>query len=137
MNKEEEILPRRKRNLPLQDRIEIGKRIRKRRKAQNMNLRELAERSHISTNYLSRIENGNGSLSLAVLKDIVTALGARYAYILDGTLTSSNDIPDSTMKLLAECDAEDYEYINRMISYHLEFLKKAKLKGFKSEHPHN
>ena len=54
---------------------EIGQRIRKFRKANNLSQDALAEQVAISTTHMSHIETGNTKLSLQVLVDLAEALG--------------------------------------------------------------
>ncbi len=56
------------------DYYEIGQRIRKVRKAQQLSQEQLAEKIGISTTHMSHIETGNTKLSLAVLVSLATVL---------------------------------------------------------------
>lgn len=53
---------------------EIGQRIRKVRRAQDMPQEQLAEKVNISTVHMSHIETGSTKMSLAVLVEIAVAL---------------------------------------------------------------
>ena len=114
--------PRRKKNLPPELLKEIGKRIKKRRKAHGWKQQVLAEKANISVQYLSKIENGVGAFTVAVLKDIVEALDTSFDYIICGTVASSNTIPESTLKLLETYKENDFEFINRMLLFNREFI---------------
>lgn len=54
---------------------ELGKRIRKRRKALKLSQEELATRARISPVYMGYIEQGRNTPSLEVLQKIAKALG--------------------------------------------------------------
>jgi len=56
---------------------EIGQRIRKYRKAQQLSQEELAEKIGISTTHMSHIETGNTKLSLPVLVALASQLDVR------------------------------------------------------------
>ena len=63
--------------------MDVGKRIKKERKAQGLTLKALSERILISVSFLSDIESGRSNPSLARLKEISEALGKQPSYFLD------------------------------------------------------
>lgn len=67
------------------DYFEIGQRIRKFRKANNLSQEQLAEIVNISTTHMSHIETGNTKLSLPVFVDIAKALGVKTDELLYDT----------------------------------------------------
>lgn len=64
---------------------EIGQRIRKIRKANNLSQEQLAEAVGISTTHMSHIETGNTKLSLQVLVAIATTLSVQTDELLYDT----------------------------------------------------
>ncbi|MCQ2790194.1 MAG: helix-turn-helix domain-containing protein [bacterium] len=62
--------------------IEIGQRIRKYRKQQNLSQEELAEKIGISTTHMSHIETGSTKLSLPVLVDLAKNLNVKTDWLL-------------------------------------------------------
>lgn len=80
---------------------EIGRRIRKYRKAHGLSQEQLAERINISVTHMSHIETGNTKLSLPVLVDIACALEVQTDDLLFGrpagraaSLAALNEILD-------------------------------------------
>src|SRR5262245_51971126 len=53
---------------------EIGSRVRTRRTSMGWTLREIAERSGVSSRFLSDLETGKGNISVARLADVARAL---------------------------------------------------------------
>ena len=95
---------------------EIGQRIRKFRKANNLSQEQLAEQVGISTTHLSHIETGNTKLSLAVFVDIASALSVQT----DALLYDTPDLNKTTAKkeildVLDSCNTRDAYIINDII----------------------
>ena len=67
------------------DYYQIGQRIRKYRKAQQLSQEALAAAVNISTTHMSHIETGNTKLSLPVLVDLATALNVHTDDLLFDT----------------------------------------------------
>lgn len=55
---------------------DVGRRVRTRRQAQTLTIKDLAERSGVSSRYLVELENGRGNISISRLEDIASALDA-------------------------------------------------------------
>lgn len=64
---------------------QIGARIRKARTVQSMTLAALAKRTRLSEGFLSRVERGEASSSIANLVQICAALGLGLQDLLDGS----------------------------------------------------
>ncbi len=94
--------------------VEMGKRIRSRYKAMNINRLELSERANISSNYLSSIISGNSTPSLPVLMRICKALSVTSDYLLLGTM-SSNNVMNNIVDSLKLCDEDDLDMIYDII----------------------
>lgn len=56
------------------DRVEIGRRIKRLRQAQDITVQELARRSHVSAGYVSEIERGLSAVSVDKLMQIAEGL---------------------------------------------------------------
>lgn len=63
---------------------EIGARIRDRRLALGMTLRDLSERCGVTPNYLGTIERGQPDVGLQILRKIADGLGTTVADLLGG-----------------------------------------------------
>lgn len=70
--------------------IEIGARIRSRRKELRLKQNELAEMAELSNNYLSNIENGHSIPSLEAIVRLCAALNTTPDYILLGCIRQNN-----------------------------------------------
>lgn len=78
---------------------EIGQRIRKYRKQQNLSQEQLAEKIGISTTHMSHIETGSTKLSLPVLVDLAVNLKVKTDCLLFNENNSTNE---KTIKLLEQ-----------------------------------
>ena len=86
---------------------EIGQRIRKIRKAQNLSQEELAEKIGISTTHMSHIETGNTKLSLQVLVSLSEALEVRTDDLIFGSKkTNRNALIEEIVAELEECTSK-------------------------------
>lgn len=63
--------------------VDLGKRIRRFRRAQKLKLSDLAQRTNINEKYLSRIELGKINTSIANLDTIASSLGVPLPILLD------------------------------------------------------
>ena len=81
------------------DYTEIGQRIKKFRKQQNLSQEELAEKIGISTTHMSHIETGSTKLSLPVLVDLAVSLKVKTDCLL---FSESNTSNSETIKLLEQ-----------------------------------
>ncbi len=61
---------------------QLGAKIRKRRKKQNLTLQALCDASGVSVGYLSQVERDNATPSLGTLAQIADALGVRLEYFI-------------------------------------------------------
>lgn len=75
---------------------EIGARVRSRRSMMGWTLKDVAERSGVSTRFLSEIESGRGNISVARLADVAAALGVPLAALLP-----SEDHPQGVKPVIA------------------------------------
>lgn len=89
------------------DYYQIGKRIRRYRKAYGLSQEVLAERVNISATHMSHIETGNTKLSLAVLVDIAAALDVQTdALIYDAPMSGKPLVVERVQKVLDACTEE-------------------------------
>lgn len=83
--------------------FEIGQRIRRYRKAQNLSQEQLAERIDISVTHMSHIETGNTKLSLPVLVSLAQALEVRTDDLLFDRPSDKDVSLQEMAMLLDEC----------------------------------
>lgn len=96
------------------DYIEIGTRIRNKRKELGLRQNELAEMSELSNNYLSNIENGHSVPSFEALVRVCNALGTTPDYILLGNMRSDN-VPMNIIDNLRLCSDEGLKVISDIV----------------------
>lgn len=98
--------------------FEIGQRIRKYRKAQNLSQEELAEKVGISVTHMSHIETGNTKLSLPVFVKLSEILQVSTDSLLyDTAQTNKDTITTEILKTLQECSAEQLMVLNDIIKH--------------------
>ncbi len=100
----------------------LGKRIAQRRRELGLKQCTLAEKSGISNNYLSNIENGRSIPSLETFADICIALSITPDFLLLGTIRTDN-IPQSIISNLKLCNDESLSLIDDIV---MCFLKNKK-----------
>lgn len=87
---------------------EIGQRIRRLRKANNLSQEQLAEKVGISVTHLSHIETGNTKLSLPVFVDIAKQLSVQTDELLyDLPNISNSTIKQEMLNLLDSCSQKE------------------------------
>ena len=92
----------------------VGARIRQRRKELGYSLRELGERANLTASFLSQLENGQSSVSLASLQRIATALEVPMFAFLDNAEPRSPVVRACERPRLEVSDAEiRYELLSR------------------------
>jgi transcriptional regulator with XRE-family HTH domain len=92
----------------------VGARIRQRRKELGFSLRELGTRTNLTASFLSQVENGQCSLSLASLQRIATALEVPMFAFLDSTELRSPVVRACERPRLETSDPEiAYELMSR------------------------
>lgn len=93
---------------------QLGKRIALRRHELGLKQCILAEKSGISNNYLSNIENGRSIPSLETFSEICIALSITPDYLLLGSMRFDN-IPQSILNNLKLCDDYSLSVIDDII----------------------
>ena len=63
--------------------LEVGKRIRERRHAEPLTLKQLANRTGLSVSLISQIELGKSAASMSTLHKLATALGVKMTYFFE------------------------------------------------------
>ena len=99
--------------------VDMGLRIKSRRKEMNLTQNELAEMIGVSNNHLSSIENGKETPSLDTLLNICTSLTTKPDYLLLGSL-HSNNIPQNIIDTLQLCSEHDVKLALRMVRFMAE-----------------
>ena len=80
----------------------VGGRLRVRRKAVEMTLRELAESTGLTASFLSQVERGKVNLSLASLQALAKALDVPVLYFLSGEGRQATDAVSSSERVAPE-----------------------------------
>lgn len=94
--------------------IEMGNRIKLRRKELRMKQSELAEKLDISNNHISSIENGREKPSLEILLGICEELKVTPDFLLLGNM-HANNIPQDIIDGLRLCNEEDIEFMRKIV----------------------
>lgn len=95
------------------DLIQLGKRIKKRRKKLNLKQNELAEKLDISNNHISAIETGKQCPSLKLLIEICQELQTTPDFLLLGCMRSNN-VPQELLASLRLCSEKDIQIIKTL-----------------------
>lgn len=99
--------------------IEMGLRIRSRRKELRIRQAELAELIGISNNHMSSIERGVGNPSIHVFIRICEGLSVTPDYLLLGNM-HTNNITQNILDNLSLCSSEDLNIINDIIKLYVQ-----------------
>lgn len=92
----------------------IGVRIAQRRREVNMKQTTLAEKTNLSNNHISNIENGHSIPSLETFAKICNALTVTPDFLLLGTL-KSNNVPKNIVDKLNLCNDKSLDLISKII----------------------
>lgn len=92
----------------------IGMRIANRRKELKMRQNILAEKTNLSNNHISNIENGYSVPSMETFAKICNALDVTPDYLLMGALNRKN-VPQSIVDKLSLCNEKSLELISGII----------------------
>lgn len=104
--------------------IEMGNRIKLRRKELRIKQSELAENLDVSNNHISSIENGREKPSLDILLHICEELKVTPDYLLLGSM-HANNVPQDIIDGLRLCSEEDIELTRKFVELLVERNKKA------------
>ena len=95
---------------------EIGQRIRKCRKAQQLSQEELAEKIGISTTHMSHIETGNTKLSLPVLVALADELEVRTDDLLFATPEGGRSAEiEELLSIFDDCTTQQIKVLHDII----------------------
>lgn len=103
--------------------VDMGKRIKVRRKELRIKQAELAEELNISNNHMSSIENGRQKPSLDVFIQICNLLKVTPDYLLLGSMHAYN-IPQDIVDKLRLCNQADIELAKDFIEL---LVKRSKI----------
>lgn len=109
--------------------IELGLRIKQRRKMKKLTQENLAELINVSPHYIYELEKGLKTMSLSTLVDISTALNISTDYLLFGTQPVSTSstaeiIPsDKLNSILQNLSPQKRDDIANILSVLLQYLK--------------
>ncbi len=104
--------------------IEMGLRIRSRRKELRIRQAELAELIGVSNNHMSSIERGVGNPSIHVFIRICEELSVTPDYLLLGNM-HTNNISQNILDNLSLCSSEDLNIINDIIKLYVQKNQKT------------
>lgn len=99
--------------------VDMGKRIRDRRKKLGILQYKLAEALDISNNHLSAIENGRENLSIDLLINICRELDVTPDYLLLGS-TNSQNVPKDILDQLRLCSSETVYLVKKFVDMMME-----------------
>ena len=85
---------------------DIGTRLKERRVAAGMSLREMAREADVSPSFLSQIENGKSQPSVATLFSFANILGVKIDELFDDDATDST-VPDVAVMEVGDGDEKD------------------------------
>jgi len=102
--------------------VEIGKRIRAVRKARHMTGEQLAEAAETSSQFLSKVEKGEQSMTTGKFCKLVKALGVSSDYILFGQESAAEQVALAA-EYLGGLSKTEQEMLSRVILSLQETLK--------------
>lgn len=105
----------------------IGKNIRKFREIKKLRQEDLAEKTDLTTNYISMIERGEKIPSLETFINILNSLGVSADMVLSDVLDNGYTVKDSLLnekleKLVPEDRNRIYEVIDTMMKHSKQIL---------------
>lgn len=121
------LLPQTERQAHTVNYYEIGQRIRKIRKANNLSQEQLAEKVGISITHMSHIETGNTKLSLPVFVAIAGALSVQTDELLyDAPTINKSAVKQEISDLIDSCSTTDSYILLDILKASLTALHKHK-----------
>lgn len=96
------------------DRVEMGRRIAKRRIALHIKQNELAARVGYNNNHISSIEHGKITPSLELFIALCKELDVTPDYLLEGAM-HSNNVPKNIFAKLNRCKEEDIDILTKIV----------------------
>ncbi|MCR2043925.1 helix-turn-helix domain-containing protein [Anaerosalibacter massiliensis] len=92
--------------------MDIGARIRELRNDKKITLRELSEKTKLSTGYLSQLERGLTTIATDSLEDIAIALGADLSYFFVPTESKNDIVIRSYEKSVFQIESDKFIHYN-------------------------
>jgi transcriptional regulator with XRE-family HTH domain len=124
------------------DKPEIGRRIRTRRKAFGLSLRQLADRIAISAGFLGQVERGESNPSIATLQRIAEALDTPVERLLsvdhdaaDSGSSQATVVIDAVSERRLANEVVQIELLSRDFSRKMEFFRARMQPGASKEVP--
>lgn len=106
------------------DMISIGKNLKRYRTDKGIKQDELAEKTHLSANYIGMIERGEKKPSLSSLIKIVNALGITADMVLCDVLTETYNVRSSAMiDKICALPSEEQQRIYAVIETLIQFAE--------------
>ena len=96
--------------------IDMGNRIKQRRKALKIKQSELAEMVNISNNHMSSIETGKQKPSIDIFIKICDCLKVTPDYLMLGILHDKN-VPRDIIDSLQLCGKDDIELVRKLVEF--------------------
>lgn len=103
--------------------IDMGNRIKLRRKELNIKQSELAEMVNISNNHMSSIETGKQKPSMDIFIKICDNLQVTPDYLMLGTIHKGN-VSKNIVDSLQLCDEKDIELVRKIVEFLVDRNKK-------------
>lgn len=91
-------------------RLEVGRRIKRLRQAQDITGQELAKRSNISAGYLSELERGLSAVSVDKLKQVAEGLGVGVDVLLGDSQAEDQNVVQIPAALSSAADQLNLSY---------------------------
>ena len=98
------------------DKIELGRRLAKRRKKLKMKQHQLAELVGVNSNHISSIEHGKIAPNLECFVKICDALKITLDYLLEGAM-HSNNVPQNIVEHLRLCSDPDIDLVACIVKF--------------------
>jgi transcriptional regulator with XRE-family HTH domain len=98
----------------LENRKEIGRRIRSTRRSKELTAQNVAKKAKVSTGYLSEVERGLSPVSVDKLRSIASVLGVDLNFVLEGSDATNRESADEIRiptALAAAAEQLDLSYV--------------------------
>lgn len=96
--------------------IEMGKRMKKKRKELNLTQEQMSEILDISTKHYSGVERGVAGLSIENLITVSDILGLNLDYLIKGECTEDPIIPGRLRELYLNCPSEKRQHMIELLT---------------------
>lgn len=103
--------------------IEMGKRMKSKRKELNLTQEQMAEMLDISIKHYSGVERGVAGLSVENIIEVSNILGLNLDYLIKGDSLKEELIPGKFKELYLNCPPEKREYIIDLLNIAHELIQ--------------